>query len=48
MWQLQLSNLDNTGKEIGRYIIGNIDPDGYLKASVDNIIHSTHGSGKRY
>jgi RNA polymerase sigma-54 factor len=46
MWQLQLSNLDNTGKEIGRYIIGNIDPDGYLKASVDNIILSTHRSGQ--
>jgi len=46
MWQLQLSNLDDTGKEIGRYIIGNIDPDGYLKASVDNIILSTHRSGQ--
>ncbi len=44
MWQLQLSDLDDIHKEIGRYIIGNIDPDGYLKASVDNIIHSTHRS----
>ena len=44
MWQLQLSGLDEAQKEIGRYIIGNIDPDGYLKASVDNIILSTHGS----
>ncbi len=46
MWQLQLSDLDDIGKEIGRYIIGNIDPDGYLKASVDNIIHSTHRTGE--
>jgi len=44
MWQLQVNDLDEAQKEIGRYIIGNIDPDGYLKASVDNIIHSTHGS----
>ena len=46
MWQLQLSGLDDAQKEIGGYIIGNIDPDGYLKASVDNIIHSTHRSGQ--
>jgi len=44
MWQLQLSDLEDIQKEIGRYVIGNIDPDGYLKASVDNIIQSTHGS----
>jgi len=44
MWQLQLSDLDEVRKEIGSYIIGNIDPDGYLKASVDNIIRSTHRS----
>jgi len=44
MWQLQVSDLDEVQKEIGRYIIGNIDPDGYLKASVDNIIHSTRRS----
>jgi RNA polymerase sigma-54 factor len=44
MWQLQLSDLDEGEKEIGRYIIGNIDPDGYLRASVDNIVQSTHRS----
>lgn len=42
MWQLQLSDLDEVHQEIGRYIIGNIDSDGYLKTSIDNIIHSTH------
>ena len=46
MWQLQVNDLDEVEKEIGRYIIGNIDPDGYLKASVENIIHSTHRSKK--
>ena len=44
MWQLQLSDLDEVQKEIGRYIIGNIDSDGYLKTSIDNIILSTHRS----
>ena len=37
MWQLQLSDLDEVHREIGRYIIGNIDPDGYLQASIENI-----------
>ena len=46
MWQLQVNDLDEVQKEIGGYIIGNIDPDGYLKASVENIIHSTHRSKK--
>jgi len=44
MWQLQLSDVDEIQKEIGAYIIGNIDSDGYLKASIDNIIHATHRS----
>jgi len=44
MWQLQVSDLDEVQREIGRYIIGNIDPDGYLKTSIDNIILSTHRS----
>ena len=46
MWQLQVNDLDEVQKGIGGYIIGNIDPDGYLKASVENIIHSTHRSKK--
>ena len=46
MWQLQVSNLDEAQKEIGRYIIGNIDSNGYLKASIDNIIKFTHRSRK--
>ena len=47
MWQLQVSDLDEVQKEIGGYIIGNIDPDGYLKASIDNIIQSTHRSREK-
>ena len=44
MWQLQVSDVGEAEKEIGTYIIGNIDPDGYLKASIENIIHSTDRS----
>jgi RNA polymerase sigma-54 factor len=44
MWQLEVSDLDEAQKEIGRYIIGNIDPDGYLKASIDTIIQATNRS----
>ncbi|MFO8163172.1 MAG: RNA polymerase factor sigma-54 [Desulfatiglandales bacterium] len=46
MWQLQVGNLDEGQREIGEYIIGNIDSNGYLKASVDNIIKFTHKSRK--
>jgi RNA polymerase sigma-54 factor len=44
MWQLQVSDLDDVQREIAQYIIGNIDPDGYLAASMDNIMKSTHRS----
>jgi RNA polymerase sigma-54 factor len=46
MWQLQVSDLDEVQREVGRYIIGNIDSNGYLKASIDNIINFTHRSRK--
>ncbi len=31
MWQLKMSDLDEQGMEVGAMIIGNIDPNGYLK-----------------
>jgi len=43
-WQLQVSDLDETQREIGEYIIGNIDSDGYLQTSIDNIMGETHQS----
>ena len=46
MWQLQVTDLDEVQREVGRYIIGNIDPNGYLKTSIDNIIKFTHRSKK--
>ena len=42
MWQLQVSDLDEIQRQIGRYIIGNIDSNGYLKTSIDNIMNFTH------
>jgi len=46
MWQLQVGDLDEVQREVGRYIIGNIDSNGYLKASIDNIIMFTRRSRK--
>ncbi|MFH1350277.1 MAG: RNA polymerase factor sigma-54 [Pseudomonadota bacterium] len=40
-WQLNMSNLDDTLKEIGTHIIGNLDGDGYLKVSIEEIAHMT-------
>jgi len=37
IWQLNLSYLNDKEKEIGHYIIGNLDEDGYLKASLEEI-----------
>lgn len=43
-WQLQVSELDETQRGIGGYIIGNIDSDGYLQDSIDNIMRETQQS----
>ena len=37
MWQLNLQAAEDTTREVGSAIIGNIDDDGYLVASVDEI-----------
>lgn len=37
LWQLRLSTSDKRDEEIGAMIIGNIDEDGYLRASVDEL-----------
>ena len=41
MWQLNVSNLDTLEKEIGGHIIGNLDGNGYLKTSVEEICEAT-------
>ena len=40
-WQLNVSNLDEVKKEIGRHIIGNLDGNGYLQTSVEDLSEST-------
>ncbi|MDW7711134.1 MAG: RNA polymerase factor sigma-54 [Deferrisomatales bacterium] len=37
LWQLRLARLDAVQKRIGLHIIGNVDEDGYLRASVEEI-----------
>lgn len=38
LWQLHLSNMDQREMEIGTEIIGNTNDDGYLQATVDDIV----------
>ena len=40
-WQLQMSGLNESEREIADFIIGNIDEDGYLTASLEEIVQAT-------
>ena len=40
-WQLNMSNLSDSQKEIGVHIIGNLNPDGYLTVSVEELTDLT-------
>lgn len=42
LWQLSLSNLTEEEETIGAEIIGNLDVNGYLTASVEEIAQATH------
>ncbi len=37
MWQLSMGNFSDVQKEIGAHIIGNLDEDGYLQSSLEEI-----------
>lgn len=41
-WQLELSDLKEKEVEIGIFIIGNLDPDGYLRATLPEIAKACH------
>ncbi len=41
-WQLQLSRFTEEEHEAGTWIIGNLDEDGYLKISLEDICSETH------
>lgn len=44
VWQLRLSRLSDREKEIGEAIIGNLEPSGYLAASVEELATQTGAS----
>ncbi len=44
MWQLRLSHLDERQKRIGAFIVGNVDEDGYLRATVEEIASQADAS----
>ncbi|GAB4266593.1 MAG: RNA polymerase factor sigma-54 [Deferrisomatales bacterium] len=37
LWQLRLSDLSDEDREVGAVLIGNVDDDGYLRATVDEV-----------
>lgn len=41
LWQLRLHDLTVKEMEVGEYIIGNLNPDGYLKATIDEVAAAT-------
>ncbi len=44
IWQLGLSDIDDGQRWIGEQIIGNIDDDGYLKITLEELVESTGSS----
>ncbi len=44
IWQLQMSDLDENQRHIAQHIIGNLDKDGYLKATVQEIAEACSAS----
>ncbi|MDH5774173.1 MAG: RNA polymerase sigma-54 factor, partial [Nitrospirota bacterium] len=43
-WQLRLSSLEGTDRDIGRLIIGNLDEDGYLRVPLAELQDDAHCS----
>ncbi|MEJ2672102.1 MAG: RNA polymerase factor sigma-54 [Deltaproteobacteria bacterium] len=43
LWQLKMAKLDEVGETIGQYIIGNVDQDGYLRITVEEIAAEMEG-----
>ncbi len=44
LWQLSMSSLDEVQREIGFQIIGNIDDDGYLQITMEELVEQTGSS----
>ena len=41
MWQLSMNSVNEEQKEIGVHVIGNLDEDGYLQSTVEEIVETT-------
>ena len=37
LWQLHMADIDDRLREIAELIVGNLDPDGFLKASIEDV-----------
>ena len=42
LWQLHLSRINDHQKEVGNFIIGNLDKDGYLRTTIREIAEMAH------
>ena len=47
LWQLRLSDADDETKQIAEVIIGNIDENGYLRATEEEIVQVTQSSAEK-
>lgn len=47
LWQLRLSDAEEDVKEIGEMIIGNIDENGYLRATVEEVSQTSGADGEK-
>jgi RNA polymerase sigma-54 factor len=47
LWQLKMAELDEGGEAIGIHLIGNLDLDGYLRATVEEIAQETGATPAR-
>jgi RNA polymerase sigma-54 factor len=47
IWQLRMAELDEEGEAIGAMIIGNLDRDGYLRATVEEIAAEMNAAPER-
>ena len=45
-WQLRMSETDSATREIGELVIGNLDENGFLKASIEEIVVLAGGDGR--
>ena len=46
-WQLNLNGIPSEIREIGYFIVGNINEDGYLMVSVEEIVESLQASSEK-